>query len=316
MNANLVEYDFGREVVSWLERVGYHQAMYILRCVAKVFKFAEAKEDFFRGCGLYAVGSSLHKENFNDIDLVIAGLDFRAVVSYDKIFLMDPETLIKEGVLVKPQHFLVIENEESAEPEIHQPVTSIQNPDFITFLHAFNRFGLSHNGVEYDYNFEEHGWLSGTLHGYCSNQARPSSLIKQINELFNPDDAFSLNHPFDNYGFEGNQSSIVYRFSVPAENDNLPGVRNSILSLIKPVEISIHAENLYREAWKKHQVSSKLPYLTLREWPSKNSGRERKIITDLSYPRFIDPNGEKRAQADWIFLSSYCPDETPDEVDI
>ncbi len=48
--------------------------------------FTERKE-FFRQCGFYVVGSSLTQDTFDDIDLVLVGLDFRQVFKYSKGFL-------------------------------------------------------------------------------------------------------------------------------------------------------------------------------------------------------------------------------------
>ncbi len=314
MNTYLTRFGFGGEVMSWLEKLSCGQARHILSCIAKVLEFSEKNKDFFQGCGLYVVGSSL-TGGFNDVDIVIVGLDFRAVVSYDKIFLMDPETLIQEEVLVEPRLFLITKEDENGEPMILEPVTGVKNPDFSTSLEAWGRMGLEHNGIRYDYNIERFICHSLDLTGFCSYHAWPSSLTKEMNKLlYFPEDELSLNAPFDNYGFDGIESFLVYRF--PIENQiNLPGVKNSVLEEVKPIDFCIHAENLQREEWKRHQRSLGLPYLALKEWP--RTSLNRKIITELDHPRFIDPNGIKRATTDSMFFSSFYPEKTPDEpIDI
>lgn len=312
MDAYLTKFGFGREIISWLERFNKSQAIHILGCLSKILKFAEKNEDFFQGCGLYAVGSSL-RGDFNDIDIVIAGLDFRAVVSYDKIFLMDPETLISEEIIVEPRLFLIVNEGEDGESMILEPVTEVKDPDWCTSIEAFGRMGLEHKGIRYDYNIENFVCHSLTLDGFCSYHAHPSALTKEISKLFYCNEDASLNSPFDNYGFWGTESFLVYRVSIRVE-DNLPGAKHSIIEEVKPIDLCVHSENLHRDGWKRHQDSLGLPFLTLKEWPQRN--QVRKIITKLDYPRFIDPFGIKRAKVDMMFFCSYRPDEGPETIDI
>jgi hypothetical protein len=85
----------------WLSRSG--RAQDILRTIYEITQFSESTyAPFFQNCGLYAVGSSLKNGRPNDVDLVLVGLDFRAVAKYDKIFLQDPETLIAEEIVIPP----------------------------------------------------------------------------------------------------------------------------------------------------------------------------------------------------------------------
>ena len=58
-------------------------------------KYFDDRRDFFRNCGFYAVGSSLNRPDFRDIDLVLVGLDFRQVFAYDEGFL-DPEVAVRD----------------------------------------------------------------------------------------------------------------------------------------------------------------------------------------------------------------------------
>lgn len=126
MDTYLEKLGLRKEVFFWLEKIGRSQAMYVLACVAKLLKFAEQEEAFFQGCGLYVAGSSLTKDDFNDIDIVLVGLDFRAVVSYSKIFLMDPETLVKEGVLVQPQLFLNVGEDKNNGQTTLVPISDVK----------------------------------------------------------------------------------------------------------------------------------------------------------------------------------------------
>jgi hypothetical protein len=177
-------------------------------------------------------------------------------------------------------------------------------------IEAFARSGLDHNGTSYDYNIDELMGDALTLEGYCSYHANPSFLTESIYSLFCPDDNDSMSHPFDNYGFDGVQEFLVYRFPIEFKAANLPGVKDSIISEIKPIDFCIHAENLQREKWEKHQSASGLKYLTLKTWPSKSY--QRKTVTNLDYPRFIDPHGRKRAKWDPMFPVSYRPKDASD----
>lgn len=49
--------------------------------------YVTERKELFRQCGFYVVGSSLTKDTFQDIDLVLVGLDFRQVFEYTKGFL-------------------------------------------------------------------------------------------------------------------------------------------------------------------------------------------------------------------------------------
>lgn len=238
----------------------------------------------------------------------------RAVVSYDKIFLMDPETLIKEEILVEPQCFVIIKKDENGEPTVLEAVTETEISDLLTGLEAWGRIGLKHEGANYDYNLERCGMYSLDLSGYCSNHAWSSKLVDEMYGMFHLPDDYLLSHPFDNYGFEGEQSFLVYRFPIAAAKSNLPGAKGSVILEVKPIDFCVHAENLQLEAWKKHQASLGLLYLTLREWPKTSA--IRKIITELDYPRFIDPEGVMRARWDPMFSNSFRPEEAPEIIDV
>jgi hypothetical protein len=315
MDAYPVKFDFGREVLSWLEGLGLGQAMYVLMRIAKIFKFAEENVDFFQGCGLYAAGSSLKGGTFNDIDLVLTGLDFRAVVSYDKVFLMDPETLIEKKIVVEPELFVIIDKDEEGRPKILKPIMDVECDDLLILSQQWSHMGLTHNGKRYDYDFREHAWLSLDLFGYCSGHGRASSFIKEIYQLLNPGDEFSRNlcHPFERYGSDAGPF-LVYRISTKDLEEDLPVAKGSVIEEMKPIDLSIHAENLRREDWKNHQSRLKLPYLTLKEWSE--TSRVRRVITELDYPDFIDPNGIERAKWHPMTMHTYYPDEIPEAIEI
>lgn len=314
MNAYPVKFNFGKEVFVWVESLGQDQAVLVLTWIAKIFKFAEENPEFFQGCGLYVAGNSLRGNDFNDIDLVLVGLDFRAVVDYDKVFLMDPEAMIEKEILVEPNFFAVLDDGKESGIVVCKPIMEVKDNNLLTWVRQFNHAGMRYNGKEYYYNFREFGDIASNLTGYCSGQAGPSDLTRAINKLFNPDDEFlwNLSHPFDHYGFEGRQPFLVYRIRQGEEESNLPVAEGTVIEEgTKPIELSIHAENLRRGAWIHHQRSLRLPYLTLKEWTE--TSQERRIITNLQYPDFIDPAGIKRAKWSPLNMGSYWPEE-PAEV--
>ena len=69
--------------------------------------YLKENQAFFRNCGFYVVGSSLQKQDFDDIDFVLVGLDFREVFHYTPAFLdsnfLSEET--KEKARDNGEHF-------------------------------------------------------------------------------------------------------------------------------------------------------------------------------------------------------------------
>ena len=55
-------------------------------------------------CGFYLVWSTLTSATPNDIDVVLVGLDFRKIFSYDGVFLWDPAALVEHNVVVPLDH--------------------------------------------------------------------------------------------------------------------------------------------------------------------------------------------------------------------
>lgn len=88
----------------WLERLPKSDREDLETCVSGVLDFAHHHPlgTFLNTSGLYAVGSTVREtQDFNDIDLALVGLDFRALFSYDPVFLGDPQALLAEGVLAR-----------------------------------------------------------------------------------------------------------------------------------------------------------------------------------------------------------------------
>jgi|GEM_PF-4331044 len=77
------------------------------RIVDICVKYFKDKEYFFRSCGFYVVGSSLVRKDFNDIDLVLVGLDFRQVFDYlegcDEDMLEAHGEIIQLGKLIEKE---------------------------------------------------------------------------------------------------------------------------------------------------------------------------------------------------------------------
>jgi len=304
---------------NWLRILSQQQALFCIDNISTFLNFANKHEDFFQGCGLYVVGSSVNNEKlFNDIDIVLVGLDFRAVVKYDRIFLMDPEVLIEKNIIVEPRLFSVLREgcDEGDDGTILKPVTQCTSEEGGSNIEAWGRRGLKHAGIWYDYNVEQYTWSALNLTGYCSYHATSSSLVNDMYNLFSLQkdklNAQWSECPFENYGFGSELSFLVYHFSVDINTD-LPTIHKDLLD-VKPIDFCIHAENLQLEEWKRHQRSLGLPYVTLKEWPKKHNSR--KIITDLEHPAFIDPQGICRAKADIEMMPRYKPKKPSDIIDI
>ncbi len=75
------------EKEEWFERIGAENTDHVNEFVYRLLEFSKNPEysRLFNTCGLYSVGSSVmpDKDEFNDIDITLVGLDFRAVFDYD-----------------------------------------------------------------------------------------------------------------------------------------------------------------------------------------------------------------------------------------
>lgn len=313
----------GEEAGKWLESFDSRQAASIVRCVSKIVHFADKNyAKFFQGCGLYVVGSSLRMGECNDIDLVLVGLDFRAVVNYNKIFLMDPKALIEAGFLGEPQEFFIERNSALCNTDVLKPISRMMDSENGAISdHAYCLQGMMYDGKVYDYIGNPTRGASMTLAGECSNYAWPSTLIEALCQQLGVDISADVNisiddeihrkvtRPFCNYGFGGQQAFLVHRIRVEDFSENPDGDYPVALNTLqlKPIDVCVHAENLRREAWERHQRDLDLPYLRLFAWDD-DPNAERKIITHQEYPEFIDPNGEERAKRHKMFEASYKPD--------
>ena len=116
-----------------------------------VINFSSRYKKFFSSCGLYQVGSSVAGEH-NDIDVVLAGLDFRAVASYDGVYLKDAETLVKRGFAVE----MIFEGNHK------------EGEDYVRY-----------DGMTYGLNLSlRNSYLN--IYTYCKNQINPSELVEEM----------------------------------------------------------------------------------------------------------------------------------------
>ncbi len=104
-------------IEKWLESLP-EPLQYEVSEIMKISKhYFQENSSFFRNCGFYVVGSSLVRPDFEDIDLVLVGLDFREVFQYTEAFL-DPQKL-SEGTKR--------EAEENGESIGHYSIFQIEN---------------------------------------------------------------------------------------------------------------------------------------------------------------------------------------------
>lgn len=249
---------------------------------------------FFQGCGLYHVGSSLNSASYNDVDIVIAGMDFRAVIEYDKIFLQDPETLIAQEIVVEPYRFLVEATDEKGEPTVLTPTTDKPDADPVW---AFMLRGIEHEGKVYDYNNARFAGEGLSLDSFCSYHARPSKLVRAFEEHVRrmPANVQGADNPFEPYSHNttkfivtrtGILPRIRYRSNLPVRTD-VPDTEVRI----PPIDFMFHAQNLHKSAWEERQRELSLPFNMIYEWPALPDSRP--VITDLPLPGFVDENGQK-----------------------
>jgi hypothetical protein len=87
---------------AWLENLRPWHKWEVSDCLENVIELSQGQDvsPYFSTCGLYAVGSSLQRPDYNDIDLVLVGMDFRTVFLYDKVYLRDPQALVDSGLVV------------------------------------------------------------------------------------------------------------------------------------------------------------------------------------------------------------------------
>jgi len=204
----------------WLSNTG--RANDVLQTIYEVVEFSKGKyTPFFQNCGLYACGSSLTQENPSDIDLVLVGLDFRAIAEYDKVFLQDPKTLIEKEIVippklarqrgvVNPMTFTIGEDgmksawhplprapgdrEEPYDPNEpkklrdNQPIKGeLVEPDKLEDLddiHQSMLAGIEHEGQYWAYNFQLGiaGSTALSLDNYCLRQGACTDLVHDFHK--------------------------------------------------------------------------------------------------------------------------------------
>jgi hypothetical protein len=321
--------------LEWMTNSG--RAQDVLQTIYEITRFSEGQySPFFQNCGLYAVGSSINQKNPNDLDLVLVGLDFRAIAKYDKIFLQDPETLIAEEIVIKPAiarqkgvinpmsfmcnssglHSLwhplpeappnkkVAIKGKSKEVEVGEQ----DRLEDLDDVHQFMLNGIEYKGEHWAYNVQK-GMAGGTalnLTNYCLRQGSISQLVKDFHESITSSFGRTQNHwnmvtPFEPY-FHQRECFLTCRFNIheygcPADKEY---AKNKCECL--PIDLIVHAENLHPRYWKQHQQKLNYPYICLHEWPKADETAERPILTNLPQPEFIDPEGKERIRPHKYFF--------------
>ncbi len=297
----------------WLLRLKHEERELVLNMVKQLVKYSEQPrhQGKFDGSGLYVVGSSIDRK-YNDIDIVLAGLDFRAVFQYNKIFLQDPKTLIDKGVVMEPNYVIVKDIPNSWFQEVDQEATTkelyeeheggveIYKPPEFKGLDVLGRAGIEFEGKRYDYALDEHLLDAMDMDNYCERRGRPSHLIEDIYRLFFKDEnqwCDGLYSPFEPY-FNRDDMFLVTGFSIfPADKyefDSCQPVPEVPELPFKHIDFLVHGENLKLGSWKFHQGMMNYDFLAIHEWPQCEGERFRIHNEDL--PGFIDPKGEGRVQ--------------------
>lgn len=278
------------------------------RVLKEFISFSKDYEPFFRNCGLYVVGSSLTSNHPRDIDLVLAGLDFRAVAEYDKVFLRDPETLIEKRIVIPPQEArrlgtrspfgimcIPLEGAVQNSPQIPDaPDEDAGNMEDLGDIDNFMLSGIEHKGRKYCFNIQQSMATSTALNldNYCIRQGQLSNLTKELYERINAlsiDPAEykeNLYHPFEPY-FHNDEFFLTVNFPIKTS-----GI---------PIHFIIHSENLHVNSWKRYQNVINYPFIPLYEGPDADKIVERPILTHLPLPDCMDPAGEERIKPSFPF---------------
>ncbi len=272
------------EKEAWFERIGAENSKYVNDFLKGIIEFSKNPDysKLFRTCGLYAVGSSVmpDRDEFNDIDITLVGLEFRAIFDYNGIFLKDPETLIEEEIIL-PQE----------KTELFKTLTHWQE--------------FKHKGKTYHFNPEKGGRYYGHLDSFCNSKIEGSNLIKDLYRFLERNLSCEIKDleispliPYINEGADYITARLVMppslsrRFSPEFETKKLN---------VSTIDFLIHGENLFVPYWKENlQKAQDLPYIILHEWEKADS----KVWFDrlipfrklnLALPYFIDILGKKRA---------------------
>ncbi|MBW2995261.1 hypothetical protein KY312_02825 [Candidatus Woesearchaeota archaeon] len=299
---------------SWLKSLPEYQKKRVDDCINRVIEFSKGEyNDFFRNCGLYAIGSSVEKSNPNDTDIVLVGLDFRAVIEYNKIFLQDPETLVKEKIVIPVDEarrfgtkkifggMRAITSEGIEKPKIHSlPESPDYDADSIDDLNPIDQFmlaGIEYNNQYWCYNIQRLGDDALTLHNYCLYEGKPSNIVKRLHETIAAEKYiwYDLLHPFEPY-FHPKDWFLTCSFKIHHDRCEADILKEKKCICV-PLDFIVHAENLHVPHWKQHQKHTGFPFIPLYEWPDADKVVEnRPIITQLPYHEAIDPNGIERVK--------------------
>ena len=302
---------------------------YVQQSIDIAVEFSKGEySEFFQNCGLYAVGSSLEKDSPNDVDIVLVGLDFRAVAEYDKVFLQDPETLIDEEIVIEPtlarelgttSPFVFVGGPDGLKSMAHS-LPEKEDPgnlDDLSIPEQYMLHGMEYGGKKWCYNIQK-GMAVGTalnLENYCLRRGKSSRLVDDLHgyiaSSFGHDPRWRILTPFEPY-FHPRDWFLTLSFNV--HTDWCPTRENAFKEeecSCVPLDLIVHAENLHVVNWKNHQEATNFPYIPLHEWPDADKVSDRPVLTDLPHPVFIDPEGVNRVKWDPYF--SYLED-TPINV--
>lgn len=288
---------------NWLGRLPGDEALFVQYFIRRILHFSQGKySKFFENCGLYAVGSSVsnggqEKGAHKDIDIVLAGLDFRAVIAYDGVFLMDPETLIEKEVVTPPKFFQVLEDDGNGEPTLLKPAGETEE-------YVYGYHGITYEGVVYNYNPYTFSTPPGSLEEHCLNSARLSELVTSLLQVLESDDKMrcrDYRRPFGNYAYgEGGDSYFVTtRFEivpqVSTQESTILAIPSGRRTDQTAIDFNIHAENLSVPGWETYHREEGLPFVCLHRWPGDNCS-SRPILTQMCLPDFVDSEGRVRVK--------------------
>lgn len=299
-----------------LRRTLKSKGISFLELVVERFKEFTTGEysNFMDTCGLYLTGSALTSQIPNDADLVLVGLDFRAAIKYDKIFLQDKDELIKQGMVCEPKVFKVLEGDVD-DPSMIVSFTDLNPTHIFDAIEQAHRVAFEKDGVTYEYDKEAHYFFGGysDFEDQCKSHGHRSELVKalyaHIFKDVTPNPEWHIGEAFEPYCYHSDRFLVIkyqwdyVRKSFLEASRNLqltPNQRQELKAIAKwfekEVDFIVHAENMTVSSWKVYQEQQRLPYSTIWEGSKVNSTETRPVITTLEYPDFIDPEGKSRVK--------------------
>lgn len=109
-------------LIAWLERFPSPLQDELRQMLDVCTNYFTGKKELFKPCGFYVVGSSLTKAKYDDIDLVLVGLDFRQVFKYTPGFLSMDDLPDSVKAMKEPDcdlsHYCT--SEISGQPELYE----------------------------------------------------------------------------------------------------------------------------------------------------------------------------------------------------